>query len=82
MGDMNARIQARTGDEENHIVGPHTLNSKNIKFTTQTECVLDSRQNLIDLCIDLEAQITNTFFEKPEHAKITYEEKNTDGSRN
>ena len=70
IGDFNARIQRKLSTLEKPV-GPFTFdkNNDNMDRRTPEDLVRENRSLLIGHCIQMECQIANTFFEKPEHKK-------------
>ena len=62
-GDFNARIQIKLNEEET-CIGNHTFNKENITIERQDDKATERRNLLMDLCIEFNAKIRNTQFQK------------------
>ena len=74
MGDFNARIQTRMGEDEEVIVGPHLFDSSRITLETQPDEVLDNRALFLDYAMEMRMKVANTLFQKPPQGLLTYKE--------
>ena len=77
LGDMNARIQARTTEEEGGIIGAHTFEPETANITQRSDEVILNRELLVEFCHEHKLELSNTRFRKPNDKLATYEEVGT-----
>ena len=70
LGDMNAKLLQPEPDLKQHI-GPFPLRGEGMSPAELADHVQDNRQRLIDFCVQHDACIVNTMFQKPNRKTIT-----------
>ena len=73
MGDFNARLIYPTTDDEEVIMGKHTLHNNAAILEDHTDDMRDNRNLLVEYCITNEIRVTNTMYRKQPNKTATKE---------
>jgi exonuclease III len=64
LGDFNARVQARTNEAEEEVIGPHTFERGTADPWNRSDEVICNRQNFIGYCTENKMKAMNAYFHK------------------
>lgn len=71
LGDFNTKILNRVPAEQNNI-GPHIYNPLNLDIDSLSTGQKENRENLLELCLENNLIISNTWFQKAQHELMTF----------